>query len=61
MRVLSLLATLGCASAFLAPVPKMAARGRSMRMSAEDMIGIDVETGKIFDPLVRFVWWARRD
>lgn len=52
MRVLALLATLGCASAFLAPVNVPArGRGRAIRMAADDMVGIDVETGKIFDPL----------
>jgi hypothetical protein len=54
MRVLALLASLGCTSAFLAPM-KMPARCRPanavVRMAADDMVGIDVETGKIFDPL----------
>ncbi|EWM23208.1 light harvesting complex protein [Nannochloropsis gaditana] len=45
------LASLIGASAFVAPAPKQT-RSRGMaRMAVDDLIGADVETGGIFDPL----------
>lgn len=43
----------------MAPAPKFS-RGRGMaRMAVDEMLGADVETGGVFDPLVRWrclVW-----
>jgi light-harvesting complex I chlorophyll a/b binding protein 1 len=50
-RVFAILASLGLAAAFV-PAPRMAARSRGMaRMSVQDLIGADTETGGVWDPL----------
>lgn len=44
------LALLGVSTAFMPTAPRMS-RGRSVRMAVNEMIGSDVETGGVFDPL----------
>lgn len=45
-----LLASICGVSAFVAPAPRVS-RGRAMRMSVNDLIGADTETGGVWDPL----------
>lgn len=51
MRVLAFACALGCASAFMAPMPTSRGRRSAMRMSVDDLVGADTETGGVWDPL----------
>lgn len=50
MRVVALMCSLGVATAFMAPMAPRTRRG-VVRMSVDDLIGADRETGGVWDPL----------